>query len=353
MLAALRREGCSWEVIYFLLTLMTLFERNERGKEGEMRWGILGTGGIAQQFAADLSYTDHHVEAVGSRHLTSAEKFPVGNKRYGSYEELVLDENIDAVYVASLHPYHRDNALLALNAGKPVLVEKPFAMNTRQVKEMLELAQTKSLLIAEAMWTRFLPHVREVRKIISSGALGEIISFHADHGQDISRQRAQRLWDPAMGGGALLDLGVYPIAFAQMIFGKPEKIVSQATLTDEKVDLHTSALFHYSNGAQATMSCTMAARTANKALISGSKGRIEIEGFFFAPSSFKVISGDDVTEYPNQYPGHGLREQALSFEKALKEGKKELDELTHAESIAIMETMDEIRRQCGVRYSAD
>ena len=318
-----------------------------------MRWGILGTGGIAQQFAADLSYTDHIVEAVGSRNITSANNFPTGNKRYGSYEELVNDKEIDAVYVASLHPYHHDNALLALNAGKPVLVEKPFAMNSRQVKEMLSLAQSKNLLIAEAMWTRFLPHVREVRKIIESGALGEIVSFHGDHGQDIPRTRAQRLWDPAMGGGALLDLGVYPIAFSHMIFGAPEKIVSQATLTDEAVDLHTSAVFHYSSGAQATISCTMAARTPNKALISGTKGRIEIEGFFFAPSSFNVIINEEITHHPNEYKGHGLREQALSFEKALKDGKKELDELTHSESLSIMETMDEIRQQCGVKYATD
>lgn len=318
-----------------------------------MRWGIIGTGGIAQAFAADLSYTDHTVEAVGSRSLESAKSFPYGNKKYGSYQELVNDADIDGVYVASLHPYHRDNAILALNAGKPVLVEKPFAMNTRQVREMLDLARSKNLLIAEAMWTRFLPHVRAVRQIIASGAIGEVIAFHGDHGQDISRQRAQRLWDPAMGGGALLDLGVYPIAFAQMIFGKPEKIVSQATLTDEKVDLHTSAVFHYQSGAQATISCTMAARTPIKALISGTKGRIEIEGFFFAPTSYSVIVGDQRSDYPNTYQGHGLREQALTFAEALSENRKELSELTHAESIAIMETMDEIRSQCGVRYAAD
>ena len=185
-------------------------------------WGILGPGGIARAFAKDLTMiSGHTIGAVGSRSLENAQKFSAvfGGTAYGSYEELVADPTIDAVYVATPHPAHHDNVVLALNAGKPVLCEKPFSVNAKQAQSMIDAAARNKTALMEAMWARFLPHYAKVREIVDSGVLGPILSIHADHGQRLADQGIPRLIEPALAGGALLDLGIYPISFAHMILG--------------------------------------------------------------------------------------------------------------------------------------
>ena len=173
-----------------------------------LRWGIIGTGGIARSFAADLANTDSGVVvAVGSRRLETAEAFGTG-RAYGSYEALVSDPEVDAVYVATPHPFHHANARLALEAGKPVLVEKPFTMNADEARDLVRLAREKRLFLMEAMWTRFLPHMAEIRRLLEAGELGELVTVQADHGQWFVLDPAFRLFAPELGGGALLDLGV-------------------------------------------------------------------------------------------------------------------------------------------------
>lgn len=321
------------------------------------RWGIIGTGGIAQTFAEDLKHLDGHiVAAVGSRSMSSAEKFAGKFPEAiacGNYEELVRAD-VDAVYVATPHPMHYENSLLAMRAGKPVLCEKAFTVNAKQARHLVAYSQENRIPLMEAMWSRFLPHLQQVKQLVSDGTLGEITNIVADHGQFIPYERAPRLWEPELGGGALLDLGIYPLTLAHLILGSPVSIHADATLTDKKVDLNTSMMLRYANGAHALLSCTMASRGSVSAMIVGDKARIEIDGSFYAPSSFRVITRDgDVTEYPKRYEGHGLREEATEFARIVRSGEIESPLMPHQTSIELMEMMDEIRAQIGVKYPSE
>jgi predicted dehydrogenase len=323
----------------------------------DFRWGILGTGGIAQAFAADLAHVDGHVvAAVGSRTIEGAEKFAEQYPTaipFGSYEELVASD-VDAIYVSTPHIFHAENAALALSAGKPVLCEKAFTINSQESAKIIAIAQSKKIALMEAMWTRFLPHIQEIKQVIAAGALGEIHTVIADHGQYIPYSRAPRLWEPTLGGGALLDLGIYSITIADIALGSPVKADAYATLTDLGVDLQTSITLQYPNGAHALLSCTMAARTSVIAMIAGDKARIEIDAPFYNPTSWRLITRDgEVTEYPNTYQGHGLREEAIEFARVVRSGEIESPLMTHAKSQEIMELMDDIRRQIGVKYPTE
>jgi len=317
-------------------------------------WGILGPGGIAQAFAKDLTFIEGHtIGAVGSRSIANAEKFAntFGGTAYGSYEELVADSSIDAIYVATPHPAHHDNVILALNAGKPVLCEKPFAVNAKQAQAMVDAAAKNKVALMEAMWARFLPHYAKVREIVASGVLGPILSIHADHGQRLADQGIARLVDPQLAGGALLDLGIYPISFAHMILGIPTSITSKAVMTDRGVDAQTSMIFSYDNGAQAVLTTTMIEQTPCRAVVAGLHGWLEIDRTFYNPASMRVILNDgSVTEYPSAYTGHGLREQAESFKQIVQSGAVESKVLTWKDTVDIMKSMDTVRSQIGLRY---
>jgi predicted dehydrogenase len=317
-------------------------------------WGILGPGGIAQAFAKDLTFIEGHtIGAVGSRSIANAEKFAntFGGTAYGSYEELVADSSIDAIYVATPHPAHHDNVILALNAGKPVLCEKPFSVNAKQAQAMVDAAAKNKVALMEAMWARFLPHYAKVREIVASGVLGPILSIHADHGQRLADQGIARLVDPQLAGGALLDLGIYPISFAHMILGNPTSITSKAVMTDRGVDAQTSMIFSYDNGAQAVLTTTMIEQTPCRAVVAGLHGWLEIDRTFYNPASMRVILNDgSVTEYPSAYTGHGLREQAESFKQIVQSGAVESKVLTWKDTVDIMKSMDTVRSQIGLTY---
>lgn len=324
----------------------------------EFRWGILASGGIAQAFARDLSYFNHHiVAAVGSRSQESADSFAAefpGCIAYASYEALVADPTLDAIYVASPHPYHVSNTVLALNAGKPVLCEKPFTINAAEARQMKAAADANGVALMEAMWARFLPHMHKVREILASGILGDIWAVEADHGQRLSDYANPRHWEPSLGGGALLDLGIYPISFAHMVLGVPDKITSSATFTDKGVDASSTVIFDYKSGAQAILTSNMMVSTPCRATICGTLGKIEIDRTFYNPTSMRVIMHDGTTtEYPKEYKGHGLRDQALEFEKVVRSGAKSSAILTPDESILIMESLDEVRKQIGLIYPSE
>ena len=317
-------------------------------------WGILGPGGIARAFAKDLTFLEGHtIGAVGSRSLNNAQVFAkdFGGTAYGSYEELVNDSTIDAIYIATPHPAHHDNVILALNAGKPVLCEKPFAVNAAEAQAMIDAASHNKVALMEAMWARFLPHYAKVREIIASGVLGPILSIHADHGQRLADQNIPRLVDPHLAGGALLDLGIYPISFAHMILGNPQSIKSTAVMTDKGVDAQTSMIFTYDNGAQSVLTTTMIEQTPCRAVVAGLHGWLEIDRTFYNPASMRVILNDgSVTQYPSTYTGHGLREQAESFKRLVQSGKFESEILSWQDTIDIMKTMDTVREQIGLKY---
>ena len=312
-----------------------------------LRWGILGTGHIARAFCSDLAFTDSGAAvAVGSRTQASADAFAaeLGLPRaHGSYAALLEDPEVDVVYVATPHPFHRGNAIAALESGKPVLVEKPFAMNAAEARDMASLARARGLFAMEAMWTRFLPHVRRIREWIAEGAIGEIVAVMADHGQWFPRDPAHRLFAPELGGGALLDLGVYPVSFASMLLGTPERIVSLVDPAFTGVDAQTSMLLGYASGAQAMLTCTLAAQGPTRAVIVGTAGRIETGPRFYGPTDVTLIPREgEPVHVPSRHEGGGLRHQADEVARCLAAGETESPLMHLAETVSIAETMDAV-----------
>ena len=315
-----------------------------------LRWGLIGTGGIAATFAADLELTDSGVvAAVGSRRMDSADRF--GDRfgvpnRHASYEALVADPEVDVVYVATPHPFHHANAQLALSAGKPVLVEKAFTMNAAEARDLVATARAEGLFLMEAMWTRFLPHIAQIRGLLDDGALGEIVTVTADHGQWFANDPEFRMFAPELGGGALLDLGVYPVSFASMVLGAPQRIVSVVSPAFTGVDGQTSMVFGYAGGAQAVLTCTLSAKSPTRAAIVGTEARIEIDGDFYAPTSFTLIPrGGEQTRFDAPHEGRGLRHEADEVARCLREGLLESPLMPLEETISIMATMDAVLAQ--------
>ncbi len=321
----------------------------------KFKWGVLGTGGIAAAFVKDLLHAQgHEVVAVGSRTLSKAQEFakniPTATA-YGSYKDLVNDPNVDAIYVATPHSSHEENTMLALTAGKPVLCEKPFAISAKQAQAMMNCARENNVALLEAMWTRYLPHIAVVREVLASGVLGKIETVEADHGQRLADQNIARIVEPQLAGGALLDLGIYPVSFAHLVLGAPSAITARAVMTDRGVDAQTSAIFDYASGAQAIINTTMIALTPCRAVISGLLGRLEIDGVFYAPTAMRVVLfNGTVTEYPNNYVGHGLREQAIEMARVVGSGALESPLMPWSETLSVMQTLDQIRDQIALVY---
>ena len=332
--------------------------------DGPLRWGILGTGGIARDFATDLAAVpDARLAAVGSRTQEAADAFAArfaatapGLRAHGSWTDLVHDPDVDAVYVATPHPWHAAAALLAIGAGRHVLVEKPFTMDAAQARQVVAAARAAGVFCMEAMWTRFLPHVRRIRELIAEGALGEVVTVSADHGQWFTADPVHRLFDPALGGGALLDLGIYPVSWASMVLGPPSAVhaVSEPAFTG--VDGQTSILLRHPGGAQALLTCTLSSATPRRAWIAGTEGTIDVEPTFYAPAAFTLSRRDGRVERfdsPPEIaagPGKGLRYQAMEVGLRVRGGELESPLLPLDETVSIMETLDEVRRQIGLIY---
>ncbi len=320
---------------------------------GPLRWGVIGTGGIAAAWVEDMGMTDSgKVVAVGSRRQETADQFAerwaIPN-RHASYEALVSDPEVDAVYVATPHPLHSPCAQLGLRAGKPVLVEKPFTVNVAEARELVALARAEGLFLMEAMWTRWLPHIVAIRGLLAEGALGEIVTVTADHGQWFAPERDFRRHMRELHSGALPDLGVYPVSFASMVLGTPARIISVITPAVDGGDEQTSMVFSYASGAHALLNCTLSAKSPTRGAIVGSKARIEIDGDFYRPSSFSVISRDgEETRHEVAHEGWGLRHQSDEVVRCLREGLLESPVMPLDESVSIMETMDAVRSQGGL-----
>ena len=328
-----------------------------------MRWGVIGTGGIAARFAADSALLDDaQLVAVGSRRPGGAQHF---GARFGiphrfegqeGYRELAHSSEVDAVYVATPHPFHAEHALLAIAAGKHVLVEKPFAMNAEQAQAVAEAAAARGVFCMEAMWTRFLPHMVRLRELLARRAIGDIQLVHADLGMWFTPDPAHRLFAPELGGGALLDLGIYPFSFASMVLGPPERVLAIGSPAMTGVDLTTSAILGYDGGAQAVLTCTASAQTPTRAFIAGTHGRIEIETRWYANAGLRLISRDgtdevfEAAEVMSEPSPKGMRFEIAEAERCVGEGITESPVMPLAESVSVMATLDEVRRQIGLRY---
>jgi predicted dehydrogenase len=312
-----------------------------------VRWGIIGTGKIASTFARDLQLIDEgELVAVGSRSQASADAFGDefnGARCFDSYEKLVSDPEVDAVYVGTPHPMHFENASLALNHGKPVLVEKAFTMTSREARDLVALAREKNLFMMEAMWTRFLPHVVALRDLIARGVLGELVMVEADHGKWFAPDPNFRLFAPELGGSAMLDLGVYPVSFASMLLGPPSRMVTMVDPAFSGVDGQASMIFGYDSGAQALLTCTSAASSATRACVTGTLARVEIDGDFYAPTTFRLITrAGEVRNYDFEVAPRGLRFQAIEVARCLEAGLAESSVMPLDETVSIMETMEKV-----------
>nr|WP_306238417.1 MULTISPECIES: Gfo/Idh/MocA family oxidoreductase [unclassified Ornithinimicrobium] len=322
-----------------------------------MRWGILGPGTIARTFAgAVLKHSRQQVVAVGSRSRERGAQFAAEfeiPRVHASYEALVADPEVDVVYVATPHSHHRDQALLAIAAGKHVLVEKAFARNAAEAREVAAAARSAGVVVLEAMWSRFLPGTDVLRQLVADGALGEITSLTADHGQLIGPGDAPRLHDPALAGGALLDLGIYPVSFASLVLGLPETITATGRLTASGVDEQVRAVLTVGS-AEAVLTTTLAEHTANTAQVVGSQARVDLPADFYTPVPFSVTDGTVLTADPGPIRGHeGLVYQGAHLAQLVADGATDSPLLPIKETIGILTTADEIRRQVGVTYPGE
>lgn len=314
--------------------------------------GIIGLGHIANKMADTAVKTDGvRLYAVASRTLEKAEEFGKSRgaiKCYGSYEELAEDKDVDLIYIATPHAFHSDIALMCLDKGKNVLIEKPAAVNGRQAREIFKKAEEKNLFAGEAMWSRFLPLQKTVNDIIKSGEIGEVVSVTANTGGYLSN--VPRLILPELAGGALLDVGIYSLNFASMIIDEPiEKISTDAILTEKGIDAQNAFIITYKSGKMAILGSSILSESDLKAVVYGTKGRIEGD-FIFNFSKIKVITpeGNRITEKPKQITG--FEYELLSAVKAISEGKTESPEMPHSETVKMLDIMDRLRNEWGVRY---
>jgi len=326
--------------------------------DNKIRWGILGAGSIARKFAAGLKVVaGSELLAVGSRSIDKARDFAVEfniPKAYGSYEEMVKDPEIDVVYVATPHTFHKTHTILCLNNGKAVLCEKPFGVNAKEVEEMVDAARKNNLFLMEAMWTRFLPVMYKVRDWIADGAIGEVRMVTADFGFRANLNPQGRLFNLELGGGALLDVGVYTVSFAYMIFGgAPERITGMAHIGETGVDEQAAMILGYKNGELAILHTAIRTSTFQEARIIGTNGSIIIPDFWRATSATLKVDGRDEENVEIPFDANGYCYEAREVERCLREGKLQSELMTWDESISILRTMDELRRQWGLKYPSE
>jgi predicted dehydrogenase len=321
-----------------------------------IRWGILGTGHIARTFTEDLLLLDDHVvTAVGSRAAGRAQafaaKYGIG-RAHGSYEGLAADDSVDIVYVATPHPGHFGAARLCLLGGRAVLVEKPFTVTAGETADLIALAGERHLFAMEAMWTRFNPLIRQIRDLVAGGAIGTVTAIQADFAGAPAYEPTHRLWNPDLAGGALLDLGVYPIALGSMLLGTPDAVRALTATAPTGVDANTAIVARYPGGAVGLYHCGLRAGSPTTATITGTGGHISIGSPFYRPASFTIHRGD-TGQYDGTGPetrtavlqGHGYTYQAAEVARCLRAGLTESPLMPLAETLAIMQTLDTARAE--------
>ncbi|MBM3176758.1 MAG: Gfo/Idh/MocA family oxidoreductase [Bacteroidetes bacterium] len=325
----------------------------------QVKWGILGCGKIASKFASDLQLVEGASRfAAASLDLKRAgafaSKFGFTN-HFGSYEELVQSD-VDIIYVATPHGFHFEHVKLCLQHGKSVLCEKAFTLNAKQLEYLIALAKEKNVFLMEAFWTKFLPHYRKTFDLIKQGAVGTIRTVSADFGFKSPEPKPQRLYDPRLGGGSLLDIGIYPVFLTLDLFGEPDQLTAVMNPYSTGVDEQIAISFSYKNGMVASLNSSFAVDTPVEATLNGTTGRIHLANRFHNPSSVVTIHREE--KQPEELTvdkedGFGYQYEARHVQYCLANGLKESPELPLSFSLRLMRLLDRIREACGIRYEAD
>lgn len=320
----------------------------------KIKWGILGLGKIAGKFATGLKDVEGaELYAVASRSQEKAKDFArehSATKSFGSYEEMLKDEALDVVYIATPHVFHCEHTLFCLNHKKAVLCEKPFAMNKSQVKEMIATAKNQETFLMEAMWTQFLPHFKYLQEIVNTEKYGKIKNLKADFGFPAPFDKSKRLFNKSLGGGSLLDIGIYPVFLALSLLGKPEKISAKATIGQTGVDENCDIIFNYPKGIEAELQSSILKKTPTTAVIVFEKATITVNSRFHEPSSIHIQTehGEETKEF--EVTSNGYNFEAEHVQKMLSENRIESTEMTFEKSLQLIELLDLIREEIGLKY---
>jgi len=323
-----------------------------------INWGIIGPGRIAHKFVQDLLLVpDARLYGVASRDAAKARNFASqygAEKSYGRYEELVLDPAIDVVYIATPHPFHYPNTMLCLQHDKAVLCEKPFGMNAREVERMIAEARKRNLFLMEAFWTRFIPGTEKLLEILASGAIGQLKFITADFGFVGDPDPQKRVHNKALGGGSLLDVGIYPVYLSLLLFGAPVNIKALASYTQTDVDSICSMIFDHNAGQKAILHSSIIASTPTEAMIYGTEGSIKLHHRFHHPQRITITKNDGFSETIDvPYTGIGYYHEIVEVVKCIQTGMTESDKMPHAMSIDLITTLDRVRKEIGLEYGKD
>jgi len=319
-----------------------------------IRWGFLGAGGIAAAMAADLHHGNNTLYAVAARDADRAAAFAArfgASHSHGDYRAVIEDPDVDIVYVATTHPFHREQALMAIDAGKHVLIEKPLTLNAAHAREVLSAARDKGVFAMEAVWMRANPLILKAQEMVARGVIGDVVSVHADFSIGLDFDPTHRLYDLANGGGALLDLGVYPMHFASMFLGRPDTQQVLGTLSPTGSDATVALQWGYASGATAQLRCATTALTPGRATIAGTAGSISVEPWFLNPERLVLTTSDGESRVDGEGTAYGP--QIEEVERCLREGLLESPLAPQADTIAILELIDQARAHLGVRYPGE
>jgi predicted dehydrogenase len=321
----------------------------------KIRWGIISTGMIANAFAIGANFLeDAEVVAVGSRSQVSADAFGEEHhipRRYDSYEALANDPDVDVIYIGTPHTLHAQNTLMCLNAGKHVLCEKPFTINAAEAETCIQLAQEKGLFLMEAIWMRYIPAIVKLRQLVNDGLIGTIKMIQADFAFHSPFDAEHRLYNPALGGGSLLDVGIYPISFTTMLLGQPKTVHAHADIGQTGIDEQATMLFEYDNGVAALLSCGIHADMPNDAIVKGTKGYIRVHSPMWNPQRLTIhLRGQAPQVMDVPFESNAYNYEAAEVAACLRAGKLESDILPLAETLATMRLMDTLRASWGMKY---
>ena len=323
--------------------------------DNKIKWGILGLGNIAHLFAEDLRLSERAVlQSVASRDSDRARDFASrfnSRKYYGSYEELADDPDIDVIYVATPHTFHHEQTMMCLSKGKAVLCEKPMGIRSDEVKSMVAEARHRKLFLMEGMWTRFIPATEKVLELIQKDAIGELLFIRADFGFRTDAGPESRLYNKALGGGALLDIGIYPVYLSLLTMGLPAEIKAMARMTETGVDSYCSMLFGYKNGAKAVLESTFEAETPIEAVLYGTQGSLKLHSRFHHTEKITLTRGGEIESFDIAYKGNGYFHEIEEVNKCLLQNRLESPGYPLQASLNLMAVLDRVKKEISLTYN--